>query len=78
MSRQDRFCLELARLCLGAGLCSIVEIQAARGTLLSTYATLRETIQTWKVGRGAAQKKERDVAQTESAVKKDRLCVEGI
>ena len=32
--RHDRFCLERARLCLETGLCSIVEIQAARGPLL--------------------------------------------
>ena len=36
--RLDRieFCLELARLCLGTGFCSIVEIQAAEGRLSCT------------------------------------------
>jgi hypothetical protein len=32
-------------------------------------------MQSWIVGCGAAQKKERNVAQTERAVKQDRLCV---
>jgi hypothetical protein len=74
-SRQDRFCLELARFCLGTGLCSVGEIQATRGTLSRPSFTSRRKIQSRIVGCGAAQKKERNVAQTESTVKRDRLCV---
>jgi len=77
-SRQHRFCLELARLCLGTGLCGIVEIQATRGTLSRQWFTPRRRVQTWIVGGGAAQKKECNVAQTESAVKQDRFRMESI
>jgi hypothetical protein len=74
-SRQDRLCLELARLCLGTGLGNIVELQATRGTLSRPWFTPRRKVQTWIVGCGAARQKERNVAQTEGAVKQDRLCV---
>jgi hypothetical protein len=59
----------LARLSLGAGLCSIVEIQATRGTLPRPSFTPRRKVQTWILGCGAAQKRERHVAQTEGAAK---------
>ena len=77
-SRYDRFCLERTRLCLGTGLCSIVKLQAKRGTLLRPSFTPRRRLQTWIVGCGAAQKKECNVDKTEGAVKQNRLCVEYI
>jgi hypothetical protein len=70
--------LERARLCLGTGLCSIVKLQAKRETLSRPSFTPRRRLQTWIVGYGAAQKKERNVAKTASAVKQNRLCVECI
>ena len=78
--RLDRigFVWKWARLCLGTGLCSTVKIQATRGTLSRPWFTPRREVQTWIVGCGATRKSERDVDQTESAVKQDRLCVECI
>jgi len=70
--------LERARLCLGTGLCSLIKLQAKRGTLSRPSFTPRRRLQTWIVGYGAAQKKERHVDQTEGAVKQSRLCVECI
>ena len=59
-------------------LCSIVKLQAKRGTLLRPSFTPRRRLQTWIVGCGAAQKKECNVDKTEGAVKQNRLCVEYI
>src|SRR5690349_18358174 len=55
--RCDRVCLELARVSLGARLCSTFEVQTPRGTLSRTDTTPRRRFQTWILGLYTAQKR---------------------
>ena len=55
------------------GFAALLKIQATRRTLSRPWFTPRRKVQTWIVGCGAARKKERNVAQTQSAVKPDRF-----
>ena len=51
------------------GFAALLKFKRREGRLSCTEATPRRTLQTWIMGFGAAQKKERNVGETESAVK---------
>src|SRR6266566_7309972 len=79
-SRQDRgFVWNWRDFVWERGFAALLKFKRREGRLSCTEATPRRTLQTWIMGFGAAQKKERDAAQT--AITRNpgrRLCSTGV